>query len=387
VRIVEVTHRYPPALGGVEIQVEAIARGLVGAGHSVEVITTDLARDRPLTRLDVLPPRGPLPVRRHRALPVLPAPHGLGLVAPGMALDLWKTRADVVHAHAFGMGPTRIAATLRRFRSTPLVVETHFDAGRGTSGWWLYARALARWTLGPADRVVAHTRLEAGLLASLGVDRHRIVQITNGIDLREFVGCPPDRPERPSATALFVGRLYPEQKGLEPLIRALAQVPRSLDVRLRIVGEDWGGRALVHALARQLGVEDRVVLTGALPRAEVVREFANADLFVLPSLFDCTPIVLVEAMAAGLPIVTTRVGGIPEVVVEGETALLCAPNDPAGLASAIATLAADPALRRRFGTKGRERVLAFSWDRIIPQWVALFETVGREASPSPPVRA
>jgi glycosyltransferase involved in cell wall biosynthesis len=379
-RVLEVTHRYPPALGGVEREVQGIARGLVARGHSVEVATTDLSRDRPLARL----PRGPgseaFPVRRHRAFRLVPAPHGLGLIAPGMAWDVARSATDVVHAHAFGMAPTWIAATLRRFRRTPLVIETHFDGGRGTPGWWTYARAVARLSLGPADRVVAHTRLETDLLVSVGVPPERIVRISAGIDTGEFAArrARTDPPGR--VRGLFVGRLDPGQKGLEPLVRALALVPPAPGMVLRLVGEDWGGRAVVERLARQLGIGDRVTVVGPLPRAELLREYAAADLFVLPSTFECTPAVLMEAMAAGLPVATTRIGGISEVVSEGETALLCPPNDPESLAAALTKLAEDPSLRSRLGRSGVERSKAFDWGQVLPRWIELFESLAVRAS-------
>ncbi|MCI4332524.1 MAG: glycosyltransferase family 4 protein [Thermoplasmata archaeon] len=376
-RVLEVTHRYPPALGGVEREAESIARGLVARGHSVEVVTTDLSRDRPIARLSLGPWVDDLPVRRHRAFRTVPAPHGLGLVAPGMALDLLQAQADVVHAHGFGRAPTWMAAGVRRFRRTPLVVETHFDAGRGTPGWRTYARAVVRLTLTGADRVVAHTQIEEDLLASLGLPRDRIARIPAGIDLTEFDGWPEPTRKKLGSTALFVGRMSPEQKGLGPLVRAVARVPRELGLRLRLVGEDWGGRALVERLAHELGIEQSVTVVGPVPRPELLREYANADLFVLPSLFECTPAVLMEAMAAGLPIVATRVGGVPEVVTEGENALLCPPNDPASLAAALSRLGGDVPLQNRFRRSGRERAADFSWDRVIPLWVDLFEGLAR----------
>ncbi|EQD58654.1 glucosyltransferase, partial [mine drainage metagenome] len=154
--------------------------------------------------------------------------------------------AEVVHAHAFGMAPTWFASMARRLRSMPLVLEPHADRGRGSPGSRAYARAVARFTLRPADRIVVQTRLEADLLVSLGAAADRIVQIPDGIDLTEFAAIPADRPPHPGGpTVLFVGRLYPEQKGLEPLVRSWARLPPELGLTLRIVGEDWGGRALV----------------------------------------------------------------------------------------------------------------------------------------------
>ncbi|MCI4343422.1 MAG: glycosyltransferase family 4 protein [Thermoplasmata archaeon] len=374
-RVVEVTQRYPPALGGVEIHVDAIAHRLHARGHSVQIVTTDLARERPFTRLSTPQPEEIFPVRRHRAFRTIPAPHGLGIVAPGMALDLLTVRADVIHAHAFGVSPTWFASFARRLRPIPLVIETHADAGRGTSGSRAYARAVASLTLRAADRVVVQTHLEEGVLRSLGVDPSHLALIPDGIDLSEFSGWPERPRSEGGPTLLFVGRLSIEQKGLEPLVRGLAGVPSELGLRLRLVGPDWGGKSPVEALARKLGVEDRVTVTGPLPRAELLQEYARADLFVLPSLFEPYGIVLTEAMAAGLPIVASRVGGIPEVVAEGENALLCSPNDSEALTAAFVRLATDAPLRARFARAGVERVQRFSWSVVLPQWIALFESI------------
>ncbi|HKV90646.1 MAG TPA: glycosyltransferase family 4 protein [Thermoplasmata archaeon] len=372
-RIVEATHRYPPALGGVEIQVESIASGLRARGHDVAVVTTDLDRDRPLTRLSLKGREEP-GVRRHRAISLFPAPHGLGIVAPGVALDLLHARAQVVHAHAFGMHPTRSAAMVRRLRGVPLVVETHMDAGRATDGWWTYARAMRALTLDPADRVVGHTATELALLRSLGVHVDRLAQIPNGIDPSEFSGGQATKPPLGSPTVLFVGRLDPDRKGLRTLIESLGAAPAGF--RLRLVGQDWnGGRALVTTLARRFGVASSVELVGPVDRAALLGEYARADLFVLPSRYECTPIVLMEAMAAGLPIIATRVGSVAEVVSEGRNALLVPADDPRELRTAIDRLLGDPDLRARFAASGRDEVRRFSWERVLPRWEELFGQV------------
>jgi glycogen(starch) synthase len=378
-RLLEATHRYPPALGGVEIQAEGVANGLSRRGYEVEVATTDLSRDRPLERLPDRPSSGPVRVHRHRAVSLGPAPHGLGLVAPGLGLQLLRTNADVVHAHGFGMAPTRQAAAMRRLRRVPLVVETHLDPGRATPGWWAYARAMAAWTLTPAARVVGHTTQEVKLLASLGVPAEKLACIPTGIALEEFSDAAARSVESPAMTVLFVGRLDPERKGLVPLLEALAGLPAPTAWTLRMVGPDWnGGAAVVEAQARALGIAARVTLTGPVSRPALLDEYRSADLFVLPSTHECTPIVLMEAMAAGLPIVTTRVGGVSEVVDDGQNASLCRPGDPGELRTAIAQLLADPELRARFGRSGRSRVQRLSWDRILPLWDRLFrDVIGR----------
>jgi glycosyltransferase involved in cell wall biosynthesis len=378
VGILELTQRYPPAIGGVERHVERLARGLTAAGARVEVATTDLLRDRPYLRSTPGPETGPALIRRHRVFRAVPAPHGLGLGAPGMLADALRARVDVLHAHAFGYFPTWAGRVARSLRGLPLVVTPHSDPGHDTARSRLYARAVARGSLRGADRIVALTRLEAEWLAGLGLPRAQIRVIPNGIDLEEFVDLPTHPIGSRSPVVLFLGRLDARQKGLEPLIEAFALLPPGLNARLRLVGEDWGGLGPLLGRARALRVADRVVATGPVPRAEVLRELASADLLVLPSLFEPFGIVLLEAMASGLPIVATRVGGIPEVVADRETALLVPPGAPAELAAAMEKVLTDPDLARRLGSEGRRRVERFSWPRLMPSYIGLFHELAAE---------
>jgi glycosyltransferase involved in cell wall biosynthesis len=374
-RILEVTQRYPPALGGVERHVERLTEELTRRGAHVDVVTTDLVRDRPFLRGSFDDDAGPATVRRHHALEAFPAPHGVGIFAPGMLRDLLDAPADVIHAHAFGHFPLWAGRLVRATRRIPLVVTTHSDPGSDTALNHVWSRTVARATLRGADRTVALTRSEASWLASLGVPATRISVIPNGIDLPEFDGLPARPAPEHGPVVLFVGRLDPEQKGLEGLIRAFAEVPPRLRATLRIVGQDWGGLAGSLALANELGVQERVDFRGPVSRATLLREYATAHLFALPSRFDSFPIVLLEAMAAGLPVVATSVGGVPDVVEEGSTALLVPPEDPRALARAITDLLSDPARLDAFGRAGRARVTRFSWPSIGPEFVRMFASV------------
>lgn len=378
VAILELTQRYPPAIGGVERHVERLAAGLASAGAHVGVATTDLLRDHPFARGRPASETGPVAVRRHRVIRVLPAPQGLGLAAPGMFADALRARVDVVHAHAFGYFPTWAGRAVRSLRGTSLVITPHSDPGRDSPLSSLYARAVARGSLRKADRIVALTEREAEWLSGLGVPRERIRVIPNGIDLEEFRDLPSRPVGSPTPVVLFVGRLYARQKGLEPLIEAFARVAPARKARLRIVGEDWGGLGPLLDRAQQLGVADRVVATGPLSRADLLLEFASADLFVLPSLFEPFGIVLLEAMASGLPIVATRVGGIPEVAIDRRTALLVPPGDSAELGGAMEAVLADPLLAQNLGAEGRRWVTRFAWSRLLPIYEAMFRELAEE---------
>ena len=382
-KVVELTQRFPPAWGGVEVTLGELVPRLVSAGIEVEVITTDLERSRPFTRRAFQDPPEGVPVRRCRAVRTLPLPLGLGVVAPGMLVAAAASRADVLHAHAFGQWPTWVGAALRRLRRTPLVVTTHADPGRGLTFSALYHRAVVRATLRRADRVIVQSGREAAFLRSAGVPPGRLVRIPTGIALEEY-----DRPPRAPASArvrvLSVGRLDPEQKDLAGLLTAFAALPPSRPVELRIIGDDWGGAALLREMAGRLGIGGRVEVRTGVPRAELLRAYREADLFVLASRFDSFPRVLLEAMAAGLAIVASRVGGVEEIVRHGENGLLVSPGDARGLAESIGALASDEGLRARFGSVSRQRAEAYDWKRLIPAYRALFEEL---AAAKGPVRA
>jgi len=179
------------------------------------------------------------------------------------------------------------------------------------------------------------------------------------------------------ATALVtVGRLAPV-KGHAVLLDAVADLARrGCDVRLAIVG-DGPNRGALEAHADACGIADRVAFRGALEPARVRAEVACADVFCLPSFAEGIPVVLMEAMIAGLPVVSTRVNGIPELVADGDSGLLVAPGRVEPLADAIEALAGAPGRRERMGRAGRTRVTReFDVDRSAERLCTLFAAAG-----------
>jgi glycosyltransferase involved in cell wall biosynthesis len=377
VKVLEVTQRFPPAVGGVEQHVHHVASRLARAGVEVEVLTTDLLRDTPFTRIRSPLPRDSFPVTRVRAWRMVDAPHGLGIVAPSMVPALLASGADVVHAHSYGQFPTFAGSLASALDHSILIVTPHSDAGRPSWTKSVFDRVVPRLTLKAATRVIAVSEHEAASLINLGVQRDRIRVIPNGVDLGEFAGVG-TRKDRDGLVGLFVGRLDPDQKGLDVLVRAMSKLPQNYPLRLRLVGEDWGGAELLRHLAQRLGVADRVTMVGKVPRPEVVREFAEADFLVLPSRFEPFGIVLLEAMAAGLPVVASRVGGIPEIVSEGETGLLVEPDNPDALAEALRLLCQNESLRFSMGRSARERVKRYAWDSVVPRILSVFSEALQE---------
>lgn len=190
----------------------------------------------------------------------------------------------------------------------------------------------------------------------------------------------PDGVVREPQTLLFLGRLE-EEKGVFVLIEALALLAgRYPALRAVVAGE--GNMDALRAAATAAGVPERLELPGWVAGEAKARLLARAGLFVLPSRFEGLPMALLEAQAAGLPVVATRVGGIPQVVTDGVNGLLADPDDVASLVEALVPLLADVELARRMGEIGRERVLAgYGVDRV----AALLDSAWRclDADPRP----
>lgn len=184
-----------------------------------------------------------------------------------------------------------------------------------------------------------------------GVPERKVRTLANGIDLDRFAF----QGSNPAGPAVVVARLSPE-KDIANLIRAAAIVVAGDPAfRLEIAGDGPCREDLVR-LAAELRLGDRVTFLGEI--REVPALLGRASLFVLPSRTEGISLTLLEAMARGLPIVATRVGGNPEVVADGTTGLLVPPQDPAGLAAAIATLRRDPFEAQAMGRAGRHRAEA-----------------------------
>lgn len=253
---------------------------------------------------------------------------------------------DIVHLH------TKRAHALAawfagRRRRAKFVVTRRMDYPEKSSARarWLYNRG--------ADGVVAISQTIAALLRDAGVEQDKIRVIYSGIDAARFQQRTPNSKLSQPAIVGTVAVLE-ERKGLRHLIEAAARLQaQGLSLEYRIAG---AGPLLaeLQQLAQQSGVGDRVSFVGFV--SDTAAFLANLDIFVLPSLFEGLGVAALEAMAAGKPVIASRVGGLGESVIEGETGLLVAPRDTAALADAIANLVKCPALAVQMGQRGVARV-------------------------------
>lgn len=294
-------------------------------------------------------------------------------------------RIDILHSHL--IHANLLAAAVGRLGGTRIIITTRHNVYIGP----IWREWFNRWLSPRRDAaVVISEEVRIAELERSKSDCDKVFLIPNGITVSRFREIDPAAMLSlrevwqigPNDLAIGMLARFHEQKGHRHIIDAAKIILRKMpDTKVVLVGE---GQLLpsMQARARRLGIAGSVIFPGI--RRDVPEILGLLDLFVLPSLWEGLPISILEAMAARLPVVATRVGGVPEVVLDGVTGLLVPPRDPQALAGAIVRLLGDPELRRRMGQAGRERVREhFSVDQMVRRTEALYEELLKEKGLGP----
>ncbi|MDA8391517.1 MAG: glycosyltransferase family 4 protein [Actinomycetota bacterium] len=284
-------------------------------------------------------------------------------------------RLDVLHANLWHPWAGHYGLLAARACRVPTVIAVHADLEASTAR----TRLISRWFYRRASAVVAVSNQLARITErQVGLPPGTIGTIYNAVESPpRYVpySASSHRPVRVGA----VGRLSFE-KGFDVLLTALGDLP---DVRLSIVG-DGPERGNLGALVSRYGMTERVTFEGWVEN--VWGAMAEMDIVVAPSRREGFGLAVAEAMMAGIPVVATRVGGLPEVVDEGTTAFLVDPGDAVGLARAVGILAGDPELRQKMGRAGRRRAIQFfSPEGNAANFADLYRRVAVQRSPVPEV--
>ena len=392
-KVAQLATRFPPGPGGVEQHVAELAPRLHVRGHTVDVYTSELYREFPaMQRLDPSVPREErTPWGAVHRLPVWSLPGELHYTFfRGLPEALARDRPDVVHAHTYGTHQVAAAHRHHRRFGTPFLLTAHFHPIWSIEGGWLrrrirgfYDRRLAGSVVRDAARIIVQTHEEERLLRSLGLPLPPLEVVPPGY--RPLPSPPPgtlsftDRYRIPGPFVLFVGRLA-SNKGLLDLAEAFAPLAQAdPSARLVVVGEDGGVRAPLTARVAALGLTGRVHLLGHIDDDAVLSQaYREARLTVLPSEYEAFGLVLLESLAAGTPVVASRVGGIPEFVEDGKAGLLVPPRSPPALSEAITRVWNDRVLARSLGEYGRDRVVPrYTWDALADRVDAVYREVTR----------
>jgi glycosyltransferase involved in cell wall biosynthesis len=387
-RILVLNYEYPPVGGGAAVATAALAQGLAEHGVRVDVVTagTGTAADRctPESGHEQFEHAG-LRVFRVRSRRTGVHQAGMGDAASYLVAALPLIRQlmrshsyDTVHV--FFSLPTGALLPLLDLRGTPVVVSLR---GSDVPGYDPHNRALqlahyvlaplTRWIWRRADRVVALSE-SLGRLALHTCPNLRYSVVANGVDLSLFHPRTESRQPGP-IRCLAVARLI-ERKGLGDLIRALALLQRGR-FQLEIVG---GGsdEMVLRALAAAHGLAEEVRFLGPLSRAEVAQRYRAADMFTLPPSAEAFGNVFAEALASGLPIVGSSIGGIPDTVEHGINGLLVQAGNIEALAGAIRYLADDPELRQAMAQRNRAKAEAsLEWSQVTRRYLATYEAIQR----------
>lgn len=362
-RIAEIVSTYPPLHGGMGYVCHHNSRLLAERGHDVTVFTLD--RGLPQEWVD---PPGVRVVRLRTALL-----HGDGGVVPSLYREVSDFDAIHLHYPFYGGGEyVWLASILRRQR---YLLTYHMDVygntpfKRAVVGF--YEPLLGRRILRGAFRVGAVSRVHIESSRAAGVVRpDRVVEIPNGVDTERFQPRAKD-PElvkryglAGKTVALFVGNLQPFKR-LDLLIEAIAAIDKP-DLVLMVVGGGYG-ESRYKAQVRNLGIEHRVVFVGPKkPEGDLPAHYALGDFLVLPSTHsESFGLVVLEAMASGIPVVVSSLPGPAALVDDGKDGLISRVGDVEDMRTKIASLARDIPMREKMGKRAREKTVEkYRWERI-----------------------
>ncbi len=391
-RVLIATTYYYPVVGGVESHARQLVQHLHARGYPVEVFTKRIGPGDGDDVIDEVPVHRIGPSGERSA-------SGKWRLAPALGARLLRdaSRFDVFVCIDYrGIGIAAIAAGALRGR--PVIAQGEVagvlaSAEPGSTSGLAPESSLIRWLKAPvraiyrrADRLVCIGRdLEREALGA-GMPRARVEYLPHGVDLHRFHPPAPGERDRIRADAgwpaarpvvLFVGRLSVE-KGVMDLLEAWRRANTG-DAMLVLVGPDmtghpWDAGAPGRRFVAANGLGDRVRFEGHA--SDPSRFYRAADLFVQPSHFEALGNTALEAMASGLPVIASRVGGLADFCVDGVNALLHPPRDAAAIARALGTMLADAELRARLGDEGRRTAARdFEAGALLDRYARLIDTV------------
>jgi glycosyltransferase involved in cell wall biosynthesis len=379
-RVCVVTGTFHPEIGGPPTYLYHLLPALVERGHKITVVTYgDVVQELEY-------PYRVVRVSRRRSIPVR---------LLQFTKQVWRVAqdCDLIFVNGYGLPP----AVVNLWLGKPMVIKLVGDFA------WEYAirhslidsneniddfqqqrhglvvrllRALQCWYVNRAQAVIVPSHYLAHIVHGWGVPSEKLRVIYNAVDMAAYDRLPAREDARrelnlDGKVILTIARLTP-WKSVDKLIEVLPQIREEVtDANLVIVG-DGPERGRLEQLAQRVGIGEAVLFTGRVSSEKVPLYLRAADVFVLYSSYEGLPHVVLEAMAAGVPVVASRKGGIPEVVVDGETGLLVQWRDEAALAEAVQQVLANVTLAARLATAGRAWVeTKFGWERMVQETVRM----------------
>lgn len=365
-------------LGGYPGNEFLVCTGLAELGHDVTLFTSNATPSRYfLDRQEQSESERFKVVRAETVISL----GGDAPLMPSILRKAWRLEADIVHAHEAYLPSSLMACFLSGKNRAHFTFsqERCYEAKRllWKAPMWMMNRIVLPFTYGSARMSTAFSTAAADYLKGHGYSREHVRIIPMCIDVSEFQSS--SKPWLRSSLSvgdapllLSVARLH-KSKGLIYLLQALAKVRDTIkDVKLVIIGR---GReeSNLRQHTNRLGLEKSVsFLTGFTPHPELVRCYSEADVFVLPSLYETFGVAVIEAMASGTPVVVSNVGGMRDTVIDGEVGFRVQPANADDLANAILRLLKDSALRKSIAQHAREAAARYDWRRVAKEYESYY---------------
>jgi glycosyltransferase involved in cell wall biosynthesis len=397
-RILLINQSYPPMVSGVSIVVQKFAQGFARRGHEVQVVAaSDQTRGYVTEEEGVIVIRLPSfrnPARKNQRA-ILGARRMLGRL-------IQRTRPDIIHVHdVLIAGP--VLVSIPKARRSPILAMVHQLPNFLTAylpRWRVVNQAIerqlwtySRWLRNQMDDLVTPTGTTARVIREKG--GYHVSVISNGVDLGQFNPKPADALERrmlcerygidPGRPILLhVGRLDID-KQVDKALEAAAGVLQHTSAQVLIVG-DGTQRTRLERLVDEWGIAKRTIFTGNIASdGDLPGMYRLGDVFITASEIETQGLVLLEALATGLPVVCYRATCLPEIIFSGYNGYMVTPGDTAMMTRRIVELASDPQKRARFGIKGREVVQMHSLEASLDQYEGLYRELiqGRKKGRNP----
>jgi glycosyltransferase involved in cell wall biosynthesis len=375
--IVITTDYFPPHIGGgVEVVTYHLARELTQLGHTVAVVTLNTDNSKRLENLDGVLVYRASQIELTQRLGIQSA---FSFEAVKLIDDACRNAdAHILHANNLYFSTTLAACFVSKLRKLPLVTTLHVtDTAQlgGYIAWFarMYERSMGQMVLNCSKRVVAVSRAVMRQAEDFGVAPSRLSVVPNAVDLEQFTPLGHANRENDKVRVGFVGRLL-SNKGPQFLLEAAAQAVKECpNLEFFLVGEG-PLRNYLDQQVNRLGLNDHLHFLGIIP--DVAEFLRQCDVFVRPSLTEGMPLTVLEAMATGVPTIASRVGGTPEIIIDGENGFLIEPKNICQLRDCLVRLATDEELRWSMGQRGRTYVEErYSWRSVAVEMVRVYEQI------------
>jgi glycosyltransferase involved in cell wall biosynthesis len=366
-KIVHVVAYYPPHVGGMENCVREISEGIAEKGNQVEVFTSDIG-----CKKDKLASTNNLKIHYLKSWEIAHT-----TISPSLFFKLLKiSRDSVIHLHVAQVIIPEIVFLVSKIKKIPYIAHVHADVEpSGKMGFLLpfYKKVFLQRVLNSASKVIVPTAGYIGLISKkYAIPETKIDEIPYGVNPHYFKSI--SNKMHDPIRLLFVGR-FAKQKNVPLLLNAFKLIieKKQWNIELNIVG-DGEEKNKIIAQIKEDKLEEKVVLHGALRGEKLYEIYSNSDIFILSSVFESFGIVLIEAMASGLPIIASDILAVRDVIEGGKTGLL-AKTTPRDFAEAIEKLLNNSPLREELGKNALEKANEYTWARTVQKFENVYSEV------------